>query len=123
MALKRALRLRKSSEFQQVRREGRRITSRLLVLMWAPNPAAHLRVGFVVSKRVSKRAVDRNRLKRLLSEAIKPYLAELPHEWDIVLSAKQDMLTADLRTLEEDVPALLRRAHLFAPARGQGTDS
>ena len=122
MALNHALRLRKSSEFQRVRQQGRRITSRLLTLAWMPNDVAQLRIGFVVSKRTSKLAVDRNYLKRLLGEAIRPYLAELAPGWDIVFSARTDTLTADLRTLEQDIPALLRRARLLAPAHRQETN-
>lgn len=122
MALKRALRLRKSSEFQRVRQQGRRITSRLLTLAWMPNDVAQLRIGFVVSKRTSKRAVDRNYLKRLLGEALRPCLTELAPGWDIVFSVRTNTLTADLRTLEQDIPALLRRAHLLAPAHRQETN-
>ena len=113
MALKRALRLRKSSEFQRVRQQGRRITSRLLTLAWIPNDVAQLRVGFVVGKRTSKHAVERNYLKRLLSEAIRPHLTELSPGCDIVFSAREQTLTADLRTLEQDILALLRRARLL----------
>lgn len=115
MALNRALRLRKSSEFQRVRQQGRSITSRLLILAWTSNDVAQLRIGFVISKRISKRAVDRNYLKRLLGEAIRPLLPELTPGWDIVISARKDTLTADLHTLEQDIPALLRRARLLAP--------
>ena len=116
MALNRASRLRKSSEFQRVRQQGRSITSRLLILAWASNDVAQLRIGFVVSKRISKRAVDRNYLKRLLGEAVRPLLPELTPGWDIVISARQGTLTADLHILEQDIPALLRRARLLAPA-------
>jgi len=119
VALNRASRLRKSSEFQRVRQQGRNITSRLLILAWTSNDVAQLRIGFVVSKRISKRAVDRNYLKRLLGEAIRPLLPELTPGWDIVLSARKDTLTADLHTLEQDIPVLLRRARLLAPAQKQ----
>ena len=116
MALNRALRLRKSSEFQRVRQQGRSTTSRLLILAWASNDVAQLRVGFVVSKRISKRAVDRNYLKRLFGEALRPFLPELSPGWDIVISARQGSLAADLHTLKQDIPVLLRRARLLAPA-------
>jgi ribonuclease P protein component len=123
VALNRALRLRKSSEFQRVRQQGRSITSRLLILAWTANDVAQLRIGFVVSKRISKRAVDRNYLKRLLGEAIRPILPDVTPGWDIVLSARKDTLTADLHTFEQDIPALLRRARLLAPASTQGMKS
>ncbi len=114
MALKRAFRLRKSSEFQRVRQQGRSVTSRLLTLAWMPNDVAALRIGFVVSKRIAKHAVERNALKRRLSEAVRPVLPELSPGWDIVFSARRETLTADLQTLEQDIPALLRRARLLA---------
>ena len=119
MALNRALRLRKSSEFQRVRQRGRSITSRLLILAWVPNEVGKLRIGFVVSKRISKLAVERNRVKRLLSEAIRRHLSELPPGWDIVLSARNHITVADLRALEEDIVNLLHRARLLGPKTEQ----
>ena len=87
--------------------------SPLLILAWMPNDVAKIRVGFVVSKRISKRAVDRNYIKRLLSEAMRVFLPGLPIGLDIVVSARQKAITADLRTLEQDLLALLRRARLL----------
>jgi len=120
MALKRELRLRKTKEFQRVRQQGRSLTSRLLILAWMPNEVARLRIGFVVSKRISKHAVERNYIKRLLSEAIRPSLAELPRNWDIVLSARNGAVTANVHTLKQDITALLRRAGLLGSAQQQG---
>ena len=87
--------------------------SPLLILAWLPNDVAQLRIGFVVSKRVSKRAVDRNYIKRLLSEATRAALPRLPGGVDIVVTARQQASTANLRTLEQDLLILLRRAHLL----------
>jgi len=116
MALKRALRLRKNRDFQRVRQQGHSTTSRLLVLAWIANELAGSRIGFVVSKRISKHAVERNRIKRFLSEAIRPSLHELPIGWDIVLSARSSIVTADLDRLKQDVEMLLRKAQLLEPA-------
>jgi ribonuclease P protein component len=87
--------------------------SPLLILAWVPNDVATIRVGFVVSKRVSKRAVDRNYIKRLLSEAMRTFLPTFPSGLDIVVSARQKANMVDLRTLEQDMSTLLRRARLF----------
>ena len=113
VALSRALRLRKSSDFQRVRQQGRTIVSRLLILTWMPNEVARLRIGFVVSKRISKSAVDRNYIKRLLSEAIRPVLPELPTGWDIILSARNQASSADVQALKQDIITLLKRGHLL----------
>jgi ribonuclease P protein component len=91
--------------------------SRLLILAWIPNNRDALRIGFVVSKRISKRAVERNYSKRLLSEAIRPLLPELPTGWDIVLSARNPAASADLHTLKQDIVTLLQKARLLEPAR------
>jgi ribonuclease P protein component len=117
VALKRAFRLRKSSEFQRVRQQGRHLTSRLLILAWIPNDVGRLRIGFVVSKRISKLAVERNYIKRLLSESIRPLLSELPAGWDIVISARGEAAKADLQALKQDTVTLLREAHLLETAR------
>src|SRR6266581_3639899 len=119
MALKRELRLRKGSEFQRVRQQGRNITSRLLILAWMPNEVARLRIGFIVSKRISKLAVERNYIKRLLSEAIRPSLPELSVGWDIVVSARSSAKTADLQALKQDIVTLLHRAQLLEPLKVQ----
>lgn len=121
MTLNRALRLRKRSDFQRVRQQGRSITSRLLILAWIPNEVTTLRVGFVVSKRISKLAVKRNRIKRLLSEAIRPVLPEVSGGWDIVISARQAIVDADLSTLQHDIVTLLRRARLLEAAASTST--
>jgi len=115
VALKRALRLRKNTDFQRVRQHGRKTASRLLVLMCAPSNLATVRVGFVVSKRISKQAVKRNYIKRLLSEAIRPVLADIPAGWDIVISVKQTIIGVSLPALAQDLNLLLRRARLFDP--------
>ncbi|GAC1681693.1 MAG: ribonuclease P protein component [Ktedonobacteraceae bacterium] len=113
MALKRALRLRKNSDFQRVRQQGRSITSRLLILTWMPTGEIGIRIGFVVSKRIAKHAVIRNYKKRLLSEAIRPSLDELSGGWDVVISARHNILDADLNTITHDITTLLRRAKLL----------
>ena len=90
--------------------------SPLLVLAWMPNNVARTRVGFVVSKRIAKHAVDRNYMKRLLSEAMRGLLPGLPGGLDIIISARQKANTANFRILEQDMLTLLHRAKLLEPS-------
>jgi ribonuclease P protein component len=113
VALNRAARLRKKSEFQRVKQQGHSVVSPLLVLAWMPNDVASTRIGFVVSKRISKHAVNRNYIKRLLSEAMRGLLPRLPGGLDIVVSARQRANAANFRILQQDMVNLLRRAKLL----------
>ncbi len=91
--------------------------------MCTPNNLATVRVGFVVSRRISKQAVERNYVKRLLSEAIRPFLLDIPGGWDIVVSVKQTIIGVPLPALAQDLCILLRRARLFASPLGERSQS
>lgn len=113
MALQRAVRLRKNGDFLRVRRQGRSIASRLLILAWAPNDVAQLRVGFVISKRISKHAVTRNYIKRWLAEAMRPLLPQIGGEWDVVITARDAIREASFQAIISDLTTLLRKAQLL----------
>jgi len=66
-------RLRKRRDFDQVFAKGRRSADRFFVVVMSPATAHGGRLGLVVSKRVSKRAVDRNRIKRVIRECYRTH--------------------------------------------------
>jgi ribonuclease P protein component len=70
----------------------------------------------VVSKRIAKQAVERNRLKRLLGEAVRGYLPDILPGMDIVISARNAAGAAPLSTLTNEIRILLQRAKLLAVA-------
>lgn len=85
-------RLTRSAEFERVYRQGRSSANRYLVLYTFPNPSVQEpRVGFSVSKRIGG-AVQRNRVKRLLREAVSSTRAQLDGGFDIVVVARPEVL-------------------------------
>jgi len=78
-----------------------------------------VRVGFVVGKRVSKLAVTRNYIKRLLGEAIRPHLSELSGDWDVVITVRNQIVGSPLSSISRELEISLRRAKLLEQKTGQ----
>jgi ribonuclease P protein component len=82
--------------------------------MWVRISAdAGRRVGVVVSKRNFRRAVDRNRAKRLLREAFRLQRVNLTVDADVILSAKRAMAGLHRQEVEQDFERLCRRAGIW----------
>lgn len=110
-------RLTRSAEFERVYRQGRSCSNRYLVLYSFPNPAAREpRVGFSVSRRVGG-AVERNRIKRLLREAVAAIGAGLGEGVDVVVVARPEVM----RLAQDEGLAGLQSAlgELIEKARGE----
>ncbi len=108
----REVRLRRSADFDRVRREGRTWSHPLFVLIAAPNPMGVTRIGVVAGRRVG-RAVARNRAKRLLREAARHLHPHLATGWDLVLIARPPILTVKGPQVEAALEELARKAGLW----------
>ena len=107
-------RLTRSEDFKRVRRIGKSYAHPLVVLVAqaSESSAHHVRVGVAAGKTTGT-AVHRNRAKRLLREAIRPYLATLASGWDLILIARPALVTATLEDTRTALLNLLRRAKIL----------
>jgi ribonuclease P protein component len=90
-AFTRASRLISGQEFSRVFAGASRSADPLFTVLGRPNDQGHPRLVLAISKRVAPRAVDRNRLKRLVRESFRQLpLAPL----DYVVMARRDAIAA-----------------------------
>ena len=118
--MKRRFRLKRASDFQRVRRNGRSFAHPLVVLVVAPNAEGRVRIG-VAAGRTIGHAVARNRAKRRLREVMRPLIPQLPPGWDILLIARRPINQAPFAALQQAVHQLLRRAGLLPPSAPNGS--
>ncbi|MCL6627074.1 ribonuclease P protein component [Alicyclobacillus shizuokensis] len=102
-------RLKQNRDFRRVFNRGRSAAARRLVVYWCPNRLGTFRVGFSVSKKVGK-AVERNRLKRLLRECFQRRQEELAGRGvDFVVVCRPAAAGAKFQELDEELTKLLRK--------------
>ncbi len=115
--LPRQERLRHQQDFDQLRAHGTTQHQSLLRLVVLREDSARRLVGFIVSKRISKKAVDRNLIKRRLRAAYRSLSADLPAGTLMLFVSRPDCLQASYQDLESQMRVLLERAGLLARSR------
>jgi ribonuclease P protein component len=97
--LKKALRLQKQEDFERVFRTGKSLFFGPLGCKMAQNKLSHVRLGFSLNKKHAESIVQRNRLRRVLSEAFYQALPEGESpSFDIVFFTVKKVPKKDLST-------------------------
>lgn len=118
-------RLRRMKDFDILYKEGRFVGGALVTMKyWKVDPekypkrgykADDLKIGVVVSVKVSKHAVKRNRAKRQMREVIRLLLKDqkIKTGYHIAIMAKQEILTAEYADIERSMKNVLQRGGLL----------
>ena len=99
-------------------RQGSGYPGSFVVLRVLRNGLDTSRLGLVVGKKVGG-AVQRNRVKRLIREAVK--IRALQAGWDVVVIARPGIQSAEYQDVERELQGLLLRAGVLS-AGGAGSD-
>lgn len=94
----------------EVKQKGRTVYGRHLTgIILKRRTGSGLRFAFVISSRVSKKAVERNRLKRDLSAFIRKSVGSLKSNADLLIIAKHSALAQSRETLNNDLLSIFEK--------------
>ena|SRR5260221_12332139 len=100
-------RLTEKTDFENVRQTGKFISTPFFSFSFAHTDNESSRFGFIVSKKISLRAHERNKVKRVLRAIIGKNLETVKKGVDIVFIAKKLILKTPFDKIEKEVKNVL----------------
>jgi len=100
----------KTDEFSSVFNFRKRISARFLAVHYQPNDIGHVRLGLVVGKKVAKRAVDRNYMRRVLREFFRIQQHEINHV-DLVVRVQKKFEKEDFLQIKQEFESLIEKVN------------
>ena len=113
--LNRDLKLLNAENYKFVFSDSQRFGNRCLTVLARTNNLDHPRLGLAISKKCAKRAVDRNRIKRLFRESFRLNQHRLPNV-DIVAMCKPSILSLDNAEMQRQIETQWRFMRKKFPA-------
>lgn len=113
-------RLRRAADFAALRNAPGRLDTRFFLIRYRASDTGAARLGLAVSRRVSKRAVDRNRIKRNARESFRFARTRVP-AFDLLLVARRQAAMAAGPALRADLDAAWSRLKPLKHAGAPGT--
>ncbi len=100
--------IKSSKHIREVLNSGKTLNKANFVLIYKENGLTFPRFAFIASKKFSKRAVDRNRAKRLLKESVRKRLDKLSKfHYDFIFIAKKNILGKKLEDVLKEIDEVI----------------
>lgn len=106
MALAKVFRLKKQKDFDKVKHQGRLVHTPLFAVSILTGVSDGPKFGFVVSKKIDKKAVVRNKIRRWLSESIRILLPQLREDIYAVFLVKKRIKESNYQEIKKEIGSL-----------------
>ncbi|PWB38800.1 MAG: ribonuclease P protein component [Parcubacteria group bacterium] len=106
-------RLHSDKEIKDLVRTGQTFFLPEFVIKYRKNREKNTKVAFVVSTKVEKRAVIRNKLARRLREVIQRYIKNMVPGYSVLIIAKKRALELDFMTIGRQILFALNKSRLY----------
>jgi ribonuclease P protein component len=111
--LKKIYRVTKEREFQAIYRRGKYKATALFSVHYLPNRFGFSRIGIVVTKKISKKATERNLIKRRVREIAREMLPKIKGNFDVVISIKKLATEKEYAEIHKELADIFQKAGLI----------
>lgn len=106
-------RLTKTKDFDKVFKEGRSSYDKIMGVKASANGLAASRFGILISAKISKKSVVRNRLKRQIGETLRKELASIRPGFDVMIITLPSIRAAGAPDIQASLKRNLGKAGLL----------
>jgi len=106
-------RLKKKKDFEKVFKEGKSFSQGFLFLKINKNKLNISRFGFIVSKKVSKKAPVRNKIKRRLREITRSKMPKIKNGIDCIIIVLSGLENLSFSEIEESINKIFKKAKIY----------
>ncbi len=107
--------LRKKNDFKYVFENGKYQNNSFIRLKIVKNNQIEIsRFGFMVSSKISKKAVERNKIRRRLERIVQLNIRKIKTGFDVIILAKPEINKKDYMEIQKDLVNLFTKINLIA---------
>lgn len=106
-------RLVKNRDFQRVFRLGKSLFVPTLGLKILKTANQYSRIGIVVANRVSKKATQRNKIKRQIREIMRGKLSQMKAGYDLIIITRPAILNNSYQKIKRTIDDILEKCQLL----------
>ena len=106
-------RLKRKKDFEKLFKEGKSFREKFLVLKVNKNNLNSNRFGFIVSKKVSKKAPVRNKIKRRLREITRKEIDNYQKGFDVAVIALPGIVLKNFKEINQALTSALKKIKIL----------
>jgi len=111
--LLRKYKLKKDNDFKKVFKNGRYRQNGFVKIKFLKNNLDISRFSFIVGLKISKKAVQRNKIKRRLEEIIQLNFKQIITGFDIIVLVDKEIIEKEYTRIEENLVYLLKESKII----------
>ncbi|MBU1255868.1 MAG: ribonuclease P protein component [Patescibacteria group bacterium] len=111
--LPRKYKLKRDNNFKKVFKQGRYCQENFIRVKFLKNNLEFSRFAFVVGLKISKKAVQRNKIRRQLEKATQLVFNQIKINFDLVIMVEPEIIKNDYQAIEKELINLFKKIKLI----------